>query len=194
MQYFVKINIFKCVEYPLYLASTCQNWFVIAKDPYAKSEWLIVHYGNENALFNAIRLGLSFITSKYFIQRLLTYFNKYDQIEHDVGQIDTDGIRVFQQRKSHRASNLSSSVFTHLLSNNNNNVLKSNVMELFHFLFVGLHKDLILNQRFTSFSPRPKALQLDLSSPSKDGLNLIKFFDYLRQESFKRYYYNSASA
>ena len=66
MQYFqnfeyeIKINIFKYVDSPLNLALTCRNWSVIAKDPYAKSEWLIVHFGKERALFHAVRLGPTF--------------------------------------------------------------------------------------------------------------------------------------
>ena len=53
----IKINIFKYVDYPQNLALTCRNWSVIAKDPYAKTEWLITHYGK--AL--AVRLGPTFI-------------------------------------------------------------------------------------------------------------------------------------
>src|ERR1044072_6888033 len=96
MQYFeyeIKINIFKYVDSPLNLALTCQNWSVIAKDPYAKSEWLIVHYGKEHALFHAIRLGPTFIDisvcqflierrviiSRDFIQKLLRQFGTCDQ-------------------------------------------------------------------------------------------------------------------
>ena len=95
MQYFeneIKIN---CLfSYELWIV---RNWSVIAKDPYAKSEWLIARYGKENALFHAIRLiKLGFIideavckiliarkdiTSEYIIRIILTYFNKYDHIE-----------------------------------------------------------------------------------------------------------------
>src|SRR2546430_8690670 len=56
----IKIIIFKHVDYPLNLALTCRNWSVIAKDPYAKSEWLMTHYGKEHALFHAVRLGPTF--------------------------------------------------------------------------------------------------------------------------------------
>ena len=41
----IKTINFKYVYFPLNLALTCRNWSVIAKDPYAKTEWLIAHYG-----------------------------------------------------------------------------------------------------------------------------------------------------
>ena len=135
-EYEIKINIFKYVNYPLNLALTCRNWSIIAKDPYAKTEWLIIHYGKAHALFHAVRLGPTFIDitvcqilitrkviiSRYFVQRLLMHFGKYDQkliklkIEHYVGQLDADRIRAFQQKiKSPWASNLPITVFTYLL-------------------------------------------------------------------------------
>src|ERR1044072_1043023 len=109
MQYFeyeIKINIFKYVDSPLNLALTCRNWSVIAKDPYAKSEWLIVHFGKTHALFHAVKLGPTFIdmtvcrdlitrkvvVSRYFIQKLLMHFVKYD------GQPDVDRIYTFRQK------------------------------------------------------------------------------------------------
>ena len=202
MQYFqnfeyeIKIIIFKYVNSPLNLALTCRNWSAIAKDPYAKTEWLIIRYGKAHALFNAVRLGPTFIDipvcqtlitrkviiSRYFVQRLLMHFGKYDQklielkIEHNVGQLDADRIRAFQQKiKSPWASNLPINVFTYLLnqgykqlSNANEDLpSKGNDMELFHFLSAGPHvinyapgmlrknlkdiEDLILNKRFTPF-------------------------------------------
>ena len=60
-EYEIKVNIFKYLNFPLNLAITCQNWSVIAKDPYAKTEWLITRYGKAHALFHAIRLGPTFI-------------------------------------------------------------------------------------------------------------------------------------
>src|SRR4051794_1579071 len=107
----IKITIFKYVDSPLNLALTCRNWSVIAKDPYAKHEWQIVHYGKAHALFHAVRLGPTFIDIpvcqtliaskfilyRYFIQRLLMHFEKYDQnlielkIEHE---LDADRIRT----------------------------------------------------------------------------------------------------
>ena len=162
----IKVIIFKYVDSPLNLALICRNWSVIAKDPYAKPEWQIVHYGKAHALFHAVRLGPTFIDipvcqtliarkvilSRYFIQRLLMHFGKYDQklielkIEHNVGQLDADRIRAFQQKiKSPWASNLPIFVFTYLLDEgykqlaNANEDLpsKGNDMELFYGV---LHK------------------------------------------------------
>src|SRR5688572_18217097 len=113
-EYEIKINIFKYVNSPLNLALTCRNWSVFAKDPYAKTQWLIIRYGKAHALFQAVRLGPTFIDipvcqtliarkviiSRYFVQRLLMHFGKYDQtlielkIEHNVGQLDADRIRA----------------------------------------------------------------------------------------------------
>src|SRR4051794_21463072 len=198
----IKKNIFKYVNSPLNLALTCRNWSVIAKDPYSKAKWLIVRYGKDHALFHAVRLGPTFIDipvcqtliarkviiSRYFVQRLLMHFGKYNQklielkLEHNVGQLDADKIRAFQQKnKLPWASNLPITVFKHLLDEgykrlfNANEDLpsKGNDMKLFHFLSVGPHvinyatrmlkkhlkvtKDLILNKRFTPFPP-PKTL------------------------------------
>ena len=66
------------------------------------------------------------------------------KIEHNVGQLDADRIRAFQQKiKSPWASNLPITVFTYLLDegykqlSNVNEELpsKGNDMELFHFNF-----------------------------------------------------------
>lgn len=164
----VKIYIFKYIDHPMNLALTCRNWSIILRDPYAKTEWLIVHYGKAHAFFHAVRLGPTFIDipvcqtliainitlSRYFIQMLLMHFGAYDQklielkIEHNVRQLDADRIRAFQQKiKSPWASNLPISVFTYLLNvgyghlANADEVLptKGNDMELFHFYSAGPH-------------------------------------------------------
>src|SRR6266496_1714005 len=103
LEYIIKINIYKYVDFPLNLTLTCRDWSVISKDAYAKSEWLLVHFGKIHALFHAVRLGPTFINisvcqmlitkkvpiSRYFIQRLVMNFEKYDQklielkIEHN---------------------------------------------------------------------------------------------------------------
>src|ERR1044071_8598986 len=89
----IKINIFKYVDNPIKLALTCRRWAEIAKDPCAKTDWLIVHFGKAHAMFHAVRLGPTFIDialcknllarkviiSRYFIQRLLMHFGKYNQ-------------------------------------------------------------------------------------------------------------------
>ena len=88
------------------------RWSKISKDPYAKTEWLIEHYKKVYTMFHAVRLGSSFIDIpmcqnlfaknviilKYFIQRLLMHFGRYDrkliklQIENNMKQFNT---RIF---------------------------------------------------------------------------------------------------
>ncbi|CAG8663982.1 14679_t:CDS:1 [Funneliformis mosseae] len=206
----IKINIFKHVDHPFNLALTCKNWNAIAKDPYAKTEWLLSRTGRTHALFYAVRLGPSFldtavcqnlltrkvIISRYFVQRLLMHYGKYDRqlidlkIEHNVNQLDADRVFAFQQKiKSPWASNLSLPVFLYLLNEGSNQLgdsvpLKGNDMELFHFLSAGPRviaqapgvllknlkaiEDLILNQKFIPFPPRPKSLQLDSNNDPHD--------------------------
>ncbi|GBC08202.1 hypothetical protein RclHR1_07970004 [Rhizophagus clarus] len=143
MQYFqnfeheIKINIFKYVNYPLNLLLTCRNWSVIAKDSYAKTEWLLEHHGKEHALFHAVRLGVTFIdmtmcqslierrviTSSHFIQLLLKHFRMHNQrliehrIEHSFDQFDADKNHFLQQKiQSSWARNLIIFVFNYLLN------------------------------------------------------------------------------
>ncbi|CAB5180823.1 unnamed protein product [Rhizophagus irregularis] len=211
MQYIeneIKIKIFKYVKYPLNLSLTCQDWSVIAKDPYAKTEWLLVHYRKAHALYHAVRLGPTFIDipvcqaliarkvfiSKYFIQRLLMHFRSYDskliqfETEHNVGQLDADRIRAFQQKiKSFWENDLSLSVLAYLLDKGHKQLVNTNeelyskedVMKLFHFLSAVYHvinhvkiqkknlkylNDLTLNKQFIPFHPKPKALQIDFKA------------------------------
>ncbi|PKY17562.1 hypothetical protein RhiirB3_522092 [Rhizophagus irregularis] len=88
------------------LALTCRNWSAISKDAYAKTEWLLVRYGKSHALFHAVRLGPTFMDIPSIELK----------IEHNVGQLDADRIRAFQQNiKSPWASNLPIFMFTYLL-------------------------------------------------------------------------------
>jgi hypothetical protein len=143
MQYFqnfeyeIKINIFKYINSPLNLILTCRNWSVIAKDSYAKTEWLIEHHGKEHALFHAVRLGVTFIdmtmcqslierriiTSRHLIQILLKHFRMHNKrlielrIEHNFGQFDADKDHSFRQKiQSSWASNLIMFVFNYFLN------------------------------------------------------------------------------
>src|SRR5579859_3683261 len=108
----LKIEIFKHVNTPISLALADRKWNAISIDPYVRAEWLTHKYGKAHALFHAIRLGNSFITSdvvqallaknaiisRYFVQRLLMYFGPYDEklielkIEHNVNQVDIERI------------------------------------------------------------------------------------------------------
>jgi hypothetical protein len=211
MQYFqnfeyeIKINIFKYVKFPLNLILTCRNWSIIAKDPYAKYEWLIVHYGKAHALFHAITLGPTFvdvtmrqILSQTLIARKVIRLCKYNPIElkivHNFGQLDVDKIRAFQQ--SPRARNLLT--FNPLA--NVNLLSKGNNMELFRFLSTEPHvlnyiprilgkslkitEDLILN-KLIAIPPRPKLLQLEFINSAPH--NIIRRNNFLRQRNFLRF-------
>ncbi len=57
----IQIIIFKYVKNSKELSLTCQRCAVIAKDPYAKIEWLIIHYRRAHAMFHAVRLDPTFI-------------------------------------------------------------------------------------------------------------------------------------
>lgn len=138
-EYEIKIIIFKYVDYPLNLTSTCRNWSVIAKDSYAKTKWLIEHHGREHALFHAVRLGVTFIdmtmcqslierkiiSSRHFIQILLKHFRMHNQrlIEfsikhHNFNQFDADKNHSFQQKiQSSWTRNLIIFAFNYLLNN-----------------------------------------------------------------------------
>ena len=61
----IKTNVFKYVDSPINLALTCRSWSIISKDAYAKTEWLLVHYGRAHALFHAVRLGPTFIDIRF---------------------------------------------------------------------------------------------------------------------------------
>src|ERR1043165_8439152 len=144
----IKPEIFKFVNTPISLALTNRKWYSISQDPHARAEWLIYKYGRAHALFHAVRLGGSFITedviqaliarnaiiSRYFIQRLLMHFGKYDEklielkIEHNVNQIDFDRIRAFQKKlHSPWASSLPLLVFTRLMTEGHNNLNEDNL-------------------------------------------------------------------
>jgi hypothetical protein len=163
----LRIEIFKFVDTPISLALTNKKWYAISQDPQSRADWLIYKYGHAHALFHAVRLGNSFLTSevlhsllnknaiisRYFIQRLLMHFGPYDEklielkIEHNVNQVDFDRIRTFQKKISSPwpwASNLPLPIFTKLITAGYNNlVIKGNDMELFHFLSAG---PLVINQ------------------------------------------------
>ncbi|CAG8615681.1 3365_t:CDS:2 [Cetraspora pellucida] len=157
----IKTRIFKHIKYPKALIVTCKDWHEIAKNSDAKAEWIIQNYGREHALFHAVRLGPLFldeptakaiiakdaILSRYFIQRLLNSFGKYDQklmeqkITHNVKQIDTEQIKSLQKNaRIPWASDLELSVFAYFLTVAQNQFemdelcMKGNDMELFHFL------------------------------------------------------------
>ena len=110
----IRIEIFKFLNTPISLTLTNRKWYAISQDPHTRAEWLIYKYGRVHALFHAVRLGTGFITedvvqallaknaivSRYFIQRLLMHFGKYDEklikLKIECG-INQSRIRAFQE-------------------------------------------------------------------------------------------------
>ncbi|CAB5378502.1 unnamed protein product [Rhizophagus irregularis] len=208
MQYIgdeIKINIFKYVNYPLNLALTCRNWSVFIKNPYAKSEWLIVNYGKAHSLFYAINLGPTFIDiavcqtliardiivfTRYFTQRLIQLKIEYND---NINQIGADRLSY--------VSNLPVSVFIYLFNEGYKQLSTKNLTSKcndIHAIPQSLHvinnslgrnnlkyiENLILNKRSTLFLRRPKVSLPDLNSNPKQ----LKDGYPLRQESFSRQY------
>ncbi|CAG8677527.1 2921_t:CDS:1, partial [Funneliformis mosseae] len=159
----IKINIFKYVDTPLNLSLTCKAWNNIAKDPYAKAEWLIHNYGKTYALFHGIRLGPTFINenvcktlisrnvafSRHLVQRVLMNYGRQDpaltelRIKYNIIQPDSNKIRRDQKQiKDPWASDLPLSVFIFILQEGASRFseifpIKGNDMELFHFISAG---------------------------------------------------------
>lgn len=155
----------------------------IVKNPLTKFEWLIICYGEANALFHVIRLDTTIVISRYFIQRLLLNIDN-DQ-EHNADQ------SAFQQEVKSLWKNNLPFLFTYLLNEKYNEELfsKINDMKLVHFLSAGPNV-------FTLFPLRLKTLQLEHSPvgphiyqqsiteeyPSKNrDKDLAKPFDFLGQ-------------
>ncbi|CAG8572207.1 15327_t:CDS:2 [Funneliformis mosseae] len=73
------------------LALICRRWADIAKDPYAETEWLMHTWKT---------------VAKICLREMLIHFGRCDQklielkIEHNIGQLDADRIRTFQNNKS----------------------------------------------------------------------------------------------
>jgi hypothetical protein len=128
------------------------------------------------------------------------HFGRYDEdlinlkIEHNVGQLDQERIRAFQQRiRCPWASNIPPDVFTMLLNEGfkkfgKETAVKGNDMELFHFLSAGpfvinhapaklkqnLEKIelLIKEHHFIPFPPRPKPRLTDFEDENSKQANL----------------------
>ncbi|EXX75051.1 uncharacterized protein OCT59_013268 [Rhizophagus irregularis] len=141
------------------------NDHLYQQDP---AEWLNYKYGRpvvDHALFHAVRLDSSVtsdiqallarnnvVMSRYFIQRLLTYFGNYDQklielkielkVECSMNQVNFDRTREKKLRAS-GASNLSLSIYTKLINKAFNIskvpelAIKANNTELILFLSAG---------------------------------------------------------
>ncbi|CAG8713914.1 15315_t:CDS:2 [Cetraspora pellucida] len=157
----ISIQIFQYVESPLNLMLTCRHWYKISIDQQARAKWIIYKYGHAHALFYAIKFGQNFINlavvraiiankaiiSRYFVQRLLLHFGKFDK--------DLVALKMEYNNNSGRANNnsfqqnipwandLGTTVFLYILRvaaeqfGESRLPLKGNDMELFHFLSAG---------------------------------------------------------
>ncbi|CAG8564419.1 11470_t:CDS:1, partial [Diversispora eburnea] len=193
----LKIEIFALIPNIKNISLTCKAWGSISRDPHALAKWIITKYGRAHALFHSIRIGKflnikvlhslfanDIIISRYFIQRLLMHFGRYDpdliklKIEHNENIQDRDRLNELNKKicKSW-ASNLSIDVFVAIVTEgfsrfNDDVPVKGNDMELFHFLSAGplvisqaevklksnlpLIEELISKKLFIPFPPRPK--------------------------------------
>lgn len=160
------------------------------------------HFVKTHAFFYAVKLGSSFINSdmfkilinkkcilsRYFLQRIITQYGKYDYFLLELKQKKIDQDNLW-------SNNISLNTFTTLLNisttvyNENELYLKSNDLEYFHFLTGGNKnineaifiieknyekiKNLILKYKFIPFPSRPfyyKQNKLAIYEyPAKDG-------------------------
>ncbi|CAG8602961.1 405_t:CDS:1, partial [Acaulospora morrowiae] len=111
-------ELFRYINSPLNFILGCKLFYLLSLDSHSRAKWVIYKYGRAQALFHAVRLGPNFINvqvvkvilanggilSRYFVQRLLMHFGRYDKklielkIAHNVGQIDPDRIRNFKEK------------------------------------------------------------------------------------------------
>ncbi|CAG8708465.1 12558_t:CDS:1 [Funneliformis mosseae] len=156
----IKVNIFKYVNTPLNLALSSKEWSIIARDTYAKTEWLIQQFGKAHAFFHGIRLGPAFINknvcqslfikkaifSRYLTQKLVIHYGLYDlklvelKIKNNIVDRSGAGL-VLHKYRNPWAGNLPLEVFLYLLKEGavrfENQYQKGNDMELFHYLSAG---------------------------------------------------------
>uniref|UniRef100_U9UJW8 F-box domain-containing protein n=1 Tax=Rhizophagus irregularis (strain DAOM 181602 / DAOM 197198 / MUCL 43194) TaxID=747089 RepID=U9UJW8_RHIID len=95
----IMINIFRFVEYPINLILTSRDWLRIAKDPYVKSKWLITKYGKLYALYNAARLGPSFIDISLPPRMLGVRHGRHNKLDGRHGRQNKLGGRHGRQNK-----------------------------------------------------------------------------------------------
>ncbi|CAG8639211.1 2414_t:CDS:1, partial [Paraglomus brasilianum] len=146
---------------PIPLARCSRAWYATVNSPVTKSKWLISRYGETHALFHAVRMGDPFINvdvveclfaqkahlSRYFIQRLILGFGKYDsrliglKLAHPLDPVRNKSIQ--NKFRNPWASNLSFDVFSRILKeghdrfDGNDTPVRGNDMELFYYLSAG---------------------------------------------------------
>jgi len=160
----LKVQVILCLDNPIPLAQCSHDWYAIVNSPATKSMWLISRYGKTHALFHAVRMGEPFINvdvveclfaqkvqlSRYFIQRVMLGFGKYDsrlidlKLTHNIRPLDPDRKKVIQSKiRSPWASNLPLDVFSRILKeghdrfDGNDIPVCGNDMESFYYLSAG---------------------------------------------------------
>src|SRR6185312_14766497 len=195
----LKLEIILHLRNPTVLAKCSHEWNSIVNLPSTKAKWLIFRHGRTHALFHAVRMGEPFINldvveclfaqkahiSRYFIQRLVLGFGKYDsrlidlKLTHNMGTLDPDRKKSIQNKiRSPWASNISFEVYSRILKeghdrfDGNDIPIRGNDMESFYYLSAGPLvirqartklkenkkeiKALIRRYKFAPFPPRPK--------------------------------------
>ncbi|CAG8551808.1 4013_t:CDS:1 [Paraglomus brasilianum] len=160
----LKVEIILHLSNPTPLARCSRAWYATVNSPATKARWLTWRYGETHALFHAVRMGEPFINvgvveclfaqkahlSRYFIQRVMLGFGKYDcrlidlKLTHNVRPLDLDRKKIIQSKiRSPWASNLSFDVFSRILKeghdrfDGNNMPVRGNDMESFYYLSAG---------------------------------------------------------
>jgi hypothetical protein len=175
----IMINIFQFVISPLSLILSSRDWLRIGRDPYVKSEWLITKYGKSFALYNAARLGPTFIDIAlckilfarnvglpvFFFQRLLMHLYKYNQKLIQLEAENNASYRVYAINKANT--------------------------QLFHFLSYGTHvinyspkiplKDVkaLISQ---SANPNGYLSEVDYENDKIGLFKLLELINFLEQE------------
>ncbi|CAG8632841.1 4932_t:CDS:1 [Paraglomus brasilianum] len=210
----IKVEIIFHLSNPTPLARCSHAWYAAVNSPATKARWLTYRYGKTHALFHAVKMGEPFINvdvveclfaqkahlSRYFIQRLMLGFGKYDsrlidlKLAHTRRPLDPVRNKLIQNKiRSPWASNLSFDVFSRILKeghdrfDGNDIPVRGNDMESFYYLSAGplviseerkKLKDnineierLITTFRFAPFPPRPKIRRHITESTESHSVN-----------------------
>ncbi|CAG8546887.1 9533_t:CDS:1 [Paraglomus brasilianum] len=181
----IKVEIILHLSNPISLAQCSRAWHTMINLPVTKSKWLISRYGKTHALFHAVRMGRPFINvdvveclfaqnahiSRYFVQRLMLGFGKYDnrlidlKLAHNmtIKPLDPNRKRSIQRKiQNPWASNLPFDVFSRILKEGHDQFdgddtpVRGNDMESFYYLSAG---PLVISQARTRLRKNKKEIK-----------------------------------